>query len=119
MQRVLIVSNLFPPHVVGGAEVVAQRQARALAARGYDVVVFAGRFTQEERELGALSIEVDEGFPVYRVAIAEPSDPGRNFFRPNEERRFISVLTARTSFRRPSPSAAKWLSPCTTTGPPA
>ena len=94
MQRVLIVSNLFPPHVVGGAELVAHRQARALAARGYDIAVFAGRFEHDERDIGVLQLETEEGFPVYRLAIPEPGDPSQNFHRPDEERRFLSVLVA-------------------------
>lgn len=37
--RVLFISNLYPPLVVGGAELVVERQARALVSRGHDVAV--------------------------------------------------------------------------------
>ncbi len=42
-RRVLICSNLFPPHTLGGAELVAYQQAKALKALGHDVRVFCGR----------------------------------------------------------------------------
>ena len=91
MQRVVIVSNLFPPAVVGGAEIVAHRQACALAAQGMDVAVFAGGFAREDWEAGSLVIEMPDGFPVYRVALAS-LDPDENFHRPETERRFLALL---------------------------
>lgn len=91
MQRVVIVSNLFPPTVVGGAEIVAHRQACALAAQGVDVAVFAGGFAREGWEAGSLVLEMTDGFPVYRIALAS-LDPGENFHRPETERRFLSLL---------------------------
>lgn len=39
---VLVVSNHFPPHTIGGAEIVAARQARLLRDLGWNVRVFAG-----------------------------------------------------------------------------
>jgi hypothetical protein len=42
--RILICSNLFPPHVMGGAEMVAYRQAKVLQEWGHDVCIFCGRF---------------------------------------------------------------------------
>lgn len=41
--RILICSNLFPPHSVGGSEVVAYKQGSVLRRIGHDVRVFAGR----------------------------------------------------------------------------
>src|ERR1035437_8115881 len=37
--RVVLVSNFYPPHVVGGAEIVAAQLARELVATGVDVSV--------------------------------------------------------------------------------
>ena len=37
--RVVLVSNFYPPHVVGGAEIIAAQLARELAATGVDVTV--------------------------------------------------------------------------------
>jgi glycosyltransferase involved in cell wall biosynthesis len=41
--RVLVCTNLFPPHSVGGSEVVAYKQGRVLQTLGHEVRVFAGR----------------------------------------------------------------------------
>jgi hypothetical protein len=38
--RILICSNLFPPHVMGGAEMVAYRHAKVLQEWGQDVRIF-------------------------------------------------------------------------------
>ncbi|WP_336489770.1 glycosyltransferase family 4 protein [Methylobacterium nigriterrae] len=93
VKRVLIVSNLFPPVVVGGAEIVAHRQAKALAAQGFDVAVFAGGFAQEGAESGSLSLETGDGIPVYRLILTSLAT-GENFHRPSDEQRFLSVLAA-------------------------
>jgi glycosyltransferase involved in cell wall biosynthesis len=37
--RIVLISNLFPPYVRGGAELVAAASAKALQARGHDVTV--------------------------------------------------------------------------------
>ncbi|MFC7527336.1 glycosyltransferase family 4 protein [Actinoplanes sp. GCM10030250] len=59
--RVLIVSSYFPPHV-GGVEVVAERQARLLAAAGHHVVVATGR---HDRSLPAT--EIRDGYDLRRL----------------------------------------------------
>jgi len=41
--RILVASHLFPPHFIGGSEVVAYEQSAALRKLGHDVRVFAGR----------------------------------------------------------------------------
>jgi glycosyltransferase involved in cell wall biosynthesis len=79
--RVLFVSNLYPPTVVGGAEIIAFSEASGLAARGLDVAVLAGTFAGGERELGSIDLDELEGVPVYRVPLA-PSDYNNNFYRP-------------------------------------
>ena len=42
-RRILICSNLFPPHTSGGAEIVAHTEALLLKELGVDVEVFCGR----------------------------------------------------------------------------
>ena len=42
-RRVLICSNLFPPHTTGGGEIVAHTEALLLKELGVDVEVFCGR----------------------------------------------------------------------------
>jgi glycosyltransferase involved in cell wall biosynthesis len=41
--RVLICSSFFPPHYLGGAELIAHKQAKLLQQMGHDVRVFSGR----------------------------------------------------------------------------
>jgi D-inositol-3-phosphate glycosyltransferase len=59
--RVLIVSTYFPPHV-GGVEVVAQQQARGLAAAGHTVVVATTRSDPALSE-----VERADGYEVVRL----------------------------------------------------
>jgi glycosyltransferase involved in cell wall biosynthesis len=87
--RVLIVSNLFPPHVLGGAEVVAHRQAHQLRARGYVVSVFAGGPLSGHD--GPLLAEEDDGLRVWRVPIVSLG-PDDSFFIPTVEARLRAVL---------------------------
>jgi glycosyltransferase involved in cell wall biosynthesis len=41
--RILICSSFFPPHYLGGAELIAYKQAKILQQMGHDVRVFSGR----------------------------------------------------------------------------
>jgi glycosyltransferase involved in cell wall biosynthesis len=66
---VLFVSNLYPPTVLGGAEVIAYSEAKGLAARGVDVAVLAGTFKGDAREPGSIDLEEMDGMPVYRVPL--------------------------------------------------
>ena len=43
--RILICSSFFPPYYLGGAELVAYKQAQELKRLGHDVRVFCGRLT--------------------------------------------------------------------------
>ena len=65
--RILVVSNLFPPHVVGGAELVAYRQARRLQARGHKVNVFAGWVAPAD-QAGRLTVEEEDGLRIWEDA---------------------------------------------------
>jgi glycosyltransferase involved in cell wall biosynthesis len=40
--RILIITNLYPPHVIGGYEIACRRVAEGLRARGHEVEVLAG-----------------------------------------------------------------------------
>lgn len=91
--RILLVSNFFPPRTVGGAEIVAFRQAQALAARGHHVTVLAGDLPAENNPSGTLSFDVHEGLPVYRLAIRS-LDPDDNFYWPGAARRLKSIMAA-------------------------
>lgn len=91
--RILLVSNFFPPRTVGGAEIVAFRQAQALAARGHHVTVLAGDLPTETNPAGTLSFDVHEGLPVYRLAIRS-LEPDENFYWASAARRLKSIITA-------------------------
>ena len=96
--RILVVSNLFPPNTVGGAEIVAFRQAHGLAARGHKVVVLAGAQPSEEAPAGTLSFDVYEGIPVYRLSLRS-LDPDLNFYWPAAARRLRAVDSRPTILR--------------------
>jgi glycosyltransferase involved in cell wall biosynthesis len=90
--RILLVSNLFPPHVMGGAELVAFRQARRLQARGHSVSVLAGRMACSGAA-GGLSVSDEDGIRVWRTQLASFSaDEG--FFVSAINEQFPFVLEA-------------------------
>ncbi|MDM0114692.1 glycosyltransferase family 4 protein [Variovorax sp. J22R133] len=91
--RILIVSNLFPPYFIGGAEVVAQRQALGLRALGHDVSVFAGRIEEDEAGLGRLERECADGLVVWRTSIASFASE-ENFRNARTAEQFKAVLNA-------------------------
>ena len=92
--RVLVVSNFFPPQTVGGAELVAHRQARALAARGHHVVVLAGATgASEANPAGSLGHDVHDGLPVYRL-VMRSFEAGQNFHWPAAARRVAGLIAA-------------------------
>lgn len=76
--KILIISNFFPPFAIGGAEVVAERQAKALLARGHDIIVIGGRPARPGIPAGSLEPESGHPFPVYRLAIRS-LDPDLSF----------------------------------------
>jgi glycosyltransferase involved in cell wall biosynthesis len=91
--RILVVSNFFPPHTIGGAEIVAFRQARALAARGHQLVVLAGVEPSNAAPPGWLSFDLYEGLPVYRLSLRSLS-PDLNFYWPAAARRLKAIVAA-------------------------
>lgn len=79
--RLLIVSNVFPPQIIGGAEIVAQRQALAFAAMGYDVYVLGGELSPRPSDLPHLYLDMVEGIRVFRIATS-PVRSEENHRRP-------------------------------------
>ncbi|HYC23323.1 MAG TPA: glycosyltransferase [Candidatus Bathyarchaeia archaeon] len=66
--RIAQVIALYRPEFQGGATLVCQRLAGALAARGHEVAVFSGRTTASEG-LGAVRSEAVDGIPTWRVNV--------------------------------------------------
>ncbi len=91
--RVLVVTNLFPPHTIGGAEIVAYRQARALLARGHKVTVLSGTEPSQSKPEGFLDFEKYDELPVYRLSLRS-LDPDQNFYWPAAARRLRSIIAA-------------------------
>lgn len=91
--KVLVISNFFPPHVIGGAEIIAHHQARALAARGHEVRVLAG---DNSRGLPGYPIEqeVFDGMSVTRVSLTylDFAPTGNNVAHPGVERIFLRLI---------------------------
>jgi len=67
--KVLLVSGYYPPNSIGGAEIVAHRQARLLHRAGIEVRVFTGNDSMRGGEaMPRQSAEDLDGVGVYRVA---------------------------------------------------
>jgi glycosyltransferase involved in cell wall biosynthesis len=92
-RNILIVANYFPPEAVGGAEVVAHRQALALRERGFDVTILAGAVPREGFESGALRLDDVDGLKVYRLAVQSHSVDG-NFHWPAGAARLRAIVAA-------------------------
>ena len=92
-KRILICANNYPPHFVGGAELIAHHQAKAIQAAGHTVAAFVGDgVTPGDRH--SMWLDEYDGLPVYRV-ILQPRDYDnryRNFDHPAVDRRFEEAL---------------------------
>jgi len=91
--KILVISNFFPPHVIGGAEIIAHHQALALAALGHEVRVLAG---DNSRGLPGYPIqqEVFDGLPITRVSLTylDFAPTGNNVAHPGVERIFLKLI---------------------------
>jgi glycosyltransferase involved in cell wall biosynthesis len=92
--KVLIVSNMFPPEVIGGAEIVAHRQALALKARGAEVTVLAGGLPRPDFPSDSFVQEDVDGLPVYRLSLRS-MDTDANFHSTSAAGRLQSILSTR------------------------
>jgi glycosyltransferase involved in cell wall biosynthesis len=91
--RILVVSNFFPPYTVGGAEIVAYRQARGLRARGHEVTILSGERSTETNPAGRLDFDTHDGLPVYRLSMRS-LEPDLNFYWSSAARRLRAVIAA-------------------------
>jgi glycosyltransferase involved in cell wall biosynthesis len=71
-KRILICCNAYPPHFVGGAELIAHYHALELKNKGYEVKVFAGD-SQSSLSQYTLETSVYDDIEVYRIKL-EPED---------------------------------------------
>jgi glycosyltransferase involved in cell wall biosynthesis len=92
-RTVLICCNVYPPRFIGGAELIAHEQARALQAAGWRTIVFTGD-TEAQNQRHDMSHEVYEGVDVYRVFLTyeDFSPEFVNFAHPRVEEHFRALL---------------------------
>ncbi|MBD3876339.1 glycosyltransferase family 4 protein [Pseudomonas kunmingensis] len=91
--KILLISNFFPPHFIGGAEIIAHRQALALQARGHEVRVLAGDNSRPQPGYPVLHETFDD-MPVTRVAL-QPADfapTGNNVAHPEVDDIFDALV---------------------------
>ncbi len=91
--RILICSNAYPPHFVGGAELMAHEQAKALSCLGHDIRVFAGDPDSYGNRYERTD-DVYEGIAVHRIAtLPEDYSPEfLNFLHPRVDTHFREIL---------------------------
>ncbi|MFC7738553.1 glycosyltransferase [Roseomonas sp. GCM10028921] len=94
LMRILVASNFFPPHTVGGAEIVADRHARELVRRGHDVLAIGGSVPAPGRPPGSLEPEFYNGLEIQRLALRS-LDPDDSFRWPSVARRIASFVASR------------------------
>lgn len=90
-RSILVVSNVFPPEVVGGAELVAHRQAKAMAQRGFNVSVFTGALGDQALQLAVGAPTLEDGLRVWRLSLRAVGME-RSHKRPEIEAQFDAVL---------------------------
>lgn len=66
--RVLIVSSLFPPDIIGGAEIAAAHLAKWLAKKGHEVSVFTTAKTSSEACWG----KEKDGLKIWKIFMPRP-----------------------------------------------
>lgn len=66
---VIICSNYFPPAIVGGAEVIAYHQAKAMQQVYHRTVVVFSTETSGTKVPGNVCVEEYDGLPVVRVSV--------------------------------------------------
>ena len=90
-KTIILITNFYPPNTVGGAEIVAHRQAKLLTRNGWQVVVLAGAVPTTDAPTGSISSEVYEQISVYRISIASQS-VDNNFRFPPAGRLLTSLI---------------------------
>lgn len=92
--KVFIVSNNFPPNIIGGAEIVAYQLARNLFKLGHEVFVFAGDVTGSISPGSFVHDDQSESFLITRLGLSShyTSWEHRNFSRPDLSAEISSLL---------------------------
>jgi glycosyltransferase involved in cell wall biosynthesis len=91
--RILICSSFFPPHYLGGAELIAYKQAKILQQMGHDVRVFSGRLAGHWFRTHRVTRE-NRAFQITRVSLSAQDISGTSwdFNSPDIRREFCRTL---------------------------
>lgn len=94
--RILIVSSHFPPNFVSGGTLVPYRAALALAARGHEVSVYAGRIDPSSPDLVVTEEQTDDGLAIRWVTCTSATEwaADENFSNGEVEADFAAYLEA-------------------------
>ena len=76
-KRIIICSTFYPPHFIGGAELIAHYQAKKMKEMGHKVIIFAGDSEIPGKRYD-LYQDTYDGLCVYRVRL-QPQDYNPNF----------------------------------------
>lgn len=92
-KKIIICCNAYPPHFIGGAELIAHQQVKTLRDFGHDLIVFAGDI-QGQYKRHSIRHEIYDGLTVYRVCLTSEdySSDHINFFHKEVEEHFKKVL---------------------------
>jgi glycosyltransferase involved in cell wall biosynthesis len=93
-RRVLICSNLFPPHTTGGAEIVAHTEALLLKELGAEVEAFCGRVDKTGDRSYRATTAANGGLKQTSVTLSQADMSGEwwNFRNDTIRERFAAVL---------------------------
>lgn len=92
--RILIISNLYPPHFLGGYELLCREAVNWLAGKGHEIIVLTSTHGVEQVKAGT-----EQGVQVYRkLRLEVPFDQSYSFHPLRRWRtgRFNAACTAET-----------------------
>jgi len=91
--KIIICCNVYPPHFIGGAELIAHDHAKVLKNLGHDVIIFAGDI-QGHGERHSLRKDTYDGLTVYRVTLnwEDFHQSSFNFTHKQVEEHFNNIL---------------------------
>jgi glycosyltransferase involved in cell wall biosynthesis len=94
-KRIIICCNVYPPHFIGGAELIAHDHAKVLKNLGHEVIIFAGD-TQGHGERHSLRKDTYDGLTVYRVTLTwkDFDQSSFNFAHKKVEEHFNNILNS-------------------------
>jgi glycosyltransferase involved in cell wall biosynthesis len=92
--RIIICCNAYPPNFIGGAELIAHYQAKALVSLGHEVIVFAGEGENRQYPRYTMTETKFDGLTVYRVGLSwRDYDPRHiNFIHSEVEAQFCDLI---------------------------